>query len=189
MGTKDRFQIGGFMKSRSEGPNRQTMLSRPTPKTGGRATAPREPQETEAPAQARVLVVEEKGAEDYVCRYLLEEEGMQVLSAQTCSDGLRLAKENQPDVVVVDLTLPDGDGHEFALEVKLVPELARMPVVGIGTMAAHQMSREPSPQLFAAYLTKPIRRAKFCKTIRDVLGRRTARKVKERRDKPFKVES
>lgn len=164
------------------------MLSRPDPPPAQSGQAETQPEHrlkppTGAP-KTRVLVVEDKGDEAYVCKHLLKKEGMEILSAGTCKEGLRMARDEQPDLMVVDEILPDGDGHEFALKIKLLPELARVPVVGIGAV-----NTDPAPEGFAAYLAKPIRREKFCKTIRDLLGQSTRTQVKERRRRPLKLKS
>ena len=176
-------------ESRYKRPGQQRMLARAA--GADKELQTEEEQKTRkarAKAQGRVLVVEDKEDEVEEWRYLLEEEGFEVLSAKTRKEGLRLAQQGQLELVVVDLALPEGDGKEFALEIKLLPDLARVPVVGIGATALDGKASDPR-KIFAAYLTKPIAREKFRKTVRDLLGRRVTREVKARRDRPLKVKS
>jgi len=146
---------------------------------------PAEQESKKVEAQGRVLVIEDKADEQEICRYLLEREGFEVLTAATCKEGLRLARQAQPELVVVGLTLPDGEGKEVALEIKLLPALARVPVVGIGAMAL-ESGRDKA---FAAYVKTPVAREKFRATVRELLGRRIGREVDARRDRPLEVKS
>ena len=139
-------------------------------------------------AQTSVLLVEEDGDDATVCQYLLEREGLTVLRARTRREGADIACQQQPQLVVVDATLSDGGGYELAMELKLMPALAQVPVVGLSAFSSHSEAPEPPPDVFAAFLTKPIRREAFSRTIRDLLATRTERSVKQRRDRPLRMD-
>jgi two-component system phosphate regulon response regulator PhoB len=62
---------------------------------------------------ARILVVEDEADIREVLDYNLKREGYDVVLASTAKDGLRLARERRPDLVLLDLMLPDGSGTEL----------------------------------------------------------------------------
>ena len=140
-------------------------------------------------AQTSVLLVEEEGDDAAVCQYLLEREGLTVLRARTRREGADIARQQQPQLVVVDATLSDGGGYELAMELKLIPALAQVPVVALSAFSSHADAPEAPPDLFAAFLTKPIQRETFSRIIRGLLATRTERSVQQRRDRPLRMES
>jgi response regulator RpfG family c-di-GMP phosphodiesterase len=135
--------------------------------------------------ETRVLLVSEENDDAAMCRYLLEQEGLKVVRAKNQREGLQMARREQAQLVIVDATLPDGGGHEFALALKLRPKLARVPVVLLSNVSENAQQR----QVFAAWLRKPVRREKFCRTIRDVLELRMRRRVRQQRDRTLNLES
>ena len=140
-------------------------------------------------AQTSVLLVEEEGDDAVVCQYLLEREGFTVLRARTQREAAELAQQQRPELIIADVTLPDGGGYDLAMEVKRMPELAHVPVVGLSAFSSHPQAPEPPPQVFAACLTKPVHRESFSRTIRDLLTERMAQSVKQRRDRALKIEA
>ena len=62
-------------------------------------------------------------------RRLLEEEGLEVLWASNGQVGLTMAKENLPDVVVLDIEMPEMNGFETLQHLKEDPQLAQTPVI------------------------------------------------------------
>ena len=61
-----------------------------------------------------VLIVDDNGQNAKLTRDVLEHAGMRTLSASTAADGLALAREHLPDLVLMDLRLNPGDGIELA---------------------------------------------------------------------------
>ena len=64
-------------------------------------------------AAARVLIVEDEKLIRRFVRAALEDEGCRVVEAANCAQGLLEAGAQNPDLVVLDLGLPDGDGVDF----------------------------------------------------------------------------
>lgn len=77
----------------------------------------------------RILIVEDEGDLSEVMTYNLTREGYRVLSAANGADGLRLALEKKPDLILLDLMLPDIDGLELCRRVRLSPETAGTAVI------------------------------------------------------------
>jgi DNA-binding response OmpR family regulator len=133
-------------------------------------------------------VIEEKENENG-CGDMLDREGLRVLRATGRSEGLRVAREQHPDLLVIVLGTSEREGKELAMEVKLLPELARVPVIAVGARAERTEAAERTREIFDGYVTEPIAREEFRKVVRKLLGRRVTREVKARRDRPLRMKS
>jgi CheY-like chemotaxis protein len=78
-----------------------------------------------------VLVVEDSDAIRAAFTILLEESGYAVAAAATGIDAVRLAAERPPDLVLLDLGLPDISGLEVTRRIKADPATARIPLVAL----------------------------------------------------------
>ena len=116
-----------------------------------------------------VLIVEdERGIRDLVRRYL-EREGMSVLSTGSGAEAIRLATEARPDLVVLDLGLPDVPGEEVAREIRAVFDV---PILML-TARADEGDRIAGLELGADdYVTKPFSPRELALRVRAVLRRR-----------------
>jgi two-component system cell cycle response regulator DivK len=127
----------------------------------------------------RVLVVEDNPVNLELVGALLESEGYSVIPAETADVGLRLAATEQPDLVVMDIQLPEMSGYEATRRLKVDPATAAIPVVAL---TAHAMEGEEARARAAgcdAFLTKPIDTKVFRETLRrflrDARGRQAGR--------------
>jgi len=78
---------------------------------------------------AKILVVDDNPVVLLGMTHLLESAGFEVLEAATGTEGLRLAREGTPDLVLLDVMLPDSNGIELCREIKTRPESNRTFVV------------------------------------------------------------
>lgn len=84
-----------------------------------------------APRRPTVLLVEDSAAIRDAFGLLLEESGYRVVPAATAAEALRLAGAAPPDVVLLDVGLPDGDGLQVARELRARPATADLPIVAV----------------------------------------------------------
>lgn len=106
--------------------------------------------------KARVLVVEDNQLNFELISDLLEAEEFTVLQARTAEEGLRLARDASPDLILMDISLPGMDGLAAAKKLKADPATRHLPVVAL---TAHAMRGDKNAALAAGcdgYLTKPI---------------------------------
>jgi CheY-like chemotaxis protein len=97
---------------------------------------------------------------------LLEANGFVVYSARTAEEGLRMARELLPDLVLMDFGLPGMDGLGATKALKANPATRHLAVVGL---SAHAMKGDQETALTAGcdgYLTKPIHTRTFTETIK-----------------------
>jgi two-component system, cell cycle response regulator DivK len=113
-----------------------------------------------------VLIVDDNEQNAKLARDVLEHAGMRTLSAATAADGLALARAHLPDVVLMDLRLPDLDGGEAARQLGADERTAQIPVVALSALreaAAAPWFRDAG---FAGYIEKPIDVSTFAGRVR-----------------------
>jgi len=104
----------------------------------------------------KILIIEDNLLNLELTTDLLEANGFVVHSAQTAEEGLRLARELLPDLVLMDFSLPGMDGLSATQNLKADPLTRRLIVVGL---TANAMKGDEELALHAGcdgYLTKPI---------------------------------
>jgi len=117
-----------------------------------------------------ILIIEDNPLNVELATDLLEASGFRIHSTRTAEDGLRLARELLPDLVLMDIGLPGMDGLCATKELKTDPATAGLTVVGL---TAHAMKGDEGIALNAGcdgYLTKPIDTRTFVSSIRDFIA-------------------
>lgn len=113
-----------------------------------------------------VLVIDDTQAIRTFLTIMLQAEGATVREAGTANDGLRLAREAQPDIVVLDLGLPDRDGLDILPELK--HDLVSSAVV-ILSVRKDQYTKDRARELGAdSYLSKPFRVEDLLETLHGI---------------------
>lgn len=118
----------------------------------------------------RILVIEDNPLNLELVTDLLEAKGFRVLQAQTAEEGVRSARENAPELILMDLSLPGMDGLAAAKMLKADPATARLPIVAL---TAHAMRGDDAIAKAAGcdgYLTKPIDTRRFLEQIAPYIG-------------------
>jgi two-component system cell cycle response regulator DivK len=116
-----------------------------------------------------VLIVDDNDKNAKLARDVLELAGMRTLSAATAADALALAREHQPDIVLMDLRLPDLDGSEAARRLAADERTAHIPVVGLSALPVDEAAPWFREAGFVAYIEKPIDVLAFPEQVRRCL--------------------
>src|ERR1700694_3657707 len=114
----------------------------------------------------KILLIEDNLLNLELATDLLAANGFAVSSAQTAEEGLRMAREILPDLVLMDLGLPGMDGLCATKDLKADPATRHLTVVGL---TAHAMKGDKEIALNAGcdgYLTKPIDTRTFTESLR-----------------------
>ena len=114
----------------------------------------------------KILIIEDNLLNLELATDLLEANGFVVYSAQTAEEGLRLAHELLPDLVLMDFSLPGMDGLSATKNLKQNPATRQLIVAGL---TANAMKGDEELALAAgcdAYLTKPIDTGKLLEQIK-----------------------
>jgi two-component system cell cycle response regulator DivK len=97
-----------------------------------------------------VLVVDDNSRNLKLARDVLLAAGFQTLEAATAGEAIALAEEHLPDVILMDIRLPDMDGTEAARRLAEGRRTSGIPVVALTSLALEEVA------CFAGYLAKPI---------------------------------
>jgi two-component system cell cycle response regulator DivK len=103
-----------------------------------------------------VLIVEDDDRNRKLARDVLGAAGCLTLEAATGSEGITLAREHQPDVILVDLRLPDMGGAEVARALSNDPRTAPIPVVAMSALSLEGAGDWLEAAGFAGAIDKPI---------------------------------
>jgi two-component system phosphate regulon response regulator PhoB len=123
---------------------------------------------------ARILVVEDEADIQEVLEYNLKREGHDVVVTSTAKQGLRLARERRPDLVLLDLMLPDGSGTELCKALRLDSATRGVRVVML-TAKGEEIDRVIGFELGADdYIVKPFSMRELLLRVQAVLRRATS---------------
>jgi CheY-like chemotaxis protein len=110
---------------------------------------------------------------------LLQDNGYDTVSAADGSEGLEKLRSEKPDLVTLDISMPEKSGVRFYREVKEDPELAGIPVVVVSAITGYGGRPEDFEKFMStrknlappnAFVPKPIDREELLKVIKDLLS-------------------
>jgi two-component system cell cycle response regulator DivK len=113
-----------------------------------------------------VLIVDDNEKNRKLAAVVLSAAGFETLEAGTGAEGLALAAERVPDVILMDLRLPDMDGREAARTIRADEPTARIPVVAMSALPLEGSGDWLEAAGFAGSIEKPIRVQTFADEVR-----------------------
>ncbi|HJV97222.1 MAG TPA: response regulator [Albitalea sp.] len=122
----------------------------------------------------RVLVVEDSPVNMALTVAILDSMGYTALQAETASQGIEMARQEQPDVILMDVQLPDLDGLSATRILKGDPRTAQLPVIALTAFAMRGDEEEARAAGCDGYVSKPIRYKDFLAELDRVLHRNSA---------------
>ena len=120
---------------------------------------------------ARILIVDDSPAEMHKLVLILEKNGYQVLKAENGADGVALAKQEQPDAVVMDIVMPGLNGFQATRQLTKIPETAHIPVIIVTSKDKESDRRWGERQGAKAYLIKPTDEQTLVQTLAQLLAK------------------
>ncbi len=170
LGIARRIVVGhdGAMRAESEGVGRGARFIVELPLYEASQPVEEPPTGT---LQARVVLIEDQPDACDMATLLLEMRGHAVIVARTGAAGVRAILEHQPDLALVDISLPDIDGYAVAREVhsRLGPAVPLIALTGLGQPEDVKRSHEAG---FARHLTKPFEIEDLDRVIQEFLAQR-----------------
>ena len=113
----------------------------------------------------KALLIEDNENNRYLLRLLLEHAGFEVATAADGKSGVDLARREAPDVILLDIQMPEMDGYEVAAVIKSDPVLASIPVVGVSSFAMPGDRDKAMRAGFAGYIEKPVDPERFASSV------------------------
>ena len=120
-----------------------------------------------------ILIVEDNDKNLKLVRDVLQFKGYRTLEATTATEGLRLAREERPALILMDIQLPDFDGITALARLREDPITAQIPVIAVSASAMPDDAQRIVASGFNAYITKPIDVKNFIQTIKQFAGTST----------------
>jgi len=114
---------------------------------------------------AKVLIVEDNSANMTLAVFLLESAGHTVLSARDAEAGLTLARDEQPDLILMDIQLPGMDGLQATALLKQDDATRAIPVIALTALAMKGDEERIRAAGCDGYIAKPMRYQEFLATV------------------------
>ena len=127
-------------------------------------------------SKGRILVVEDNMDNYELVRFVLERAGYDVFLAMNGRDGVAAARLQKPDLILMDLTMPEMDGWAAAEKLKADEITKSIPLYAL---SAHTLPSDRKRALEAGcdgYVSKPIHMAGFLDVVERALGRKKEKK-------------
>jgi len=117
----------------------------------------------------RILIVEDNEKNMKLARDVLQARGYATIEATTGEDGVRLAREHKPDLVLMDIHLPGINGIEAHAQLRADPATASIPVIAVTASVMESDRRKITEAGFDAYVGKPISLKEFLDAVKRAL--------------------
>lgn len=119
-----------------------------------------------------ILIVEDNEKNMKLVRDVLQVKGYDTLEAGTAEEGIRLALERNPDLILMDIQLPGMNGIQARGVLRADPETAAIPVIAVTASVMQQDRKQITEAGFDGYIGKPINLKEFLDTVRAMLERK-----------------
>jgi len=117
-----------------------------------------------------VLIVEDNELNMKLFNDLLEAHGYATVQTKSGVEAVGLARSHRPDLILMDIQLPEVSGLQVTQWLKDDPDLAHIPIVAITAFAMKGDEEKIRQGGCEAYLSKPISVVKFLETVRNYIG-------------------
>ena len=121
-----------------------------------------------------ILIVEDNDKNLKLVRDVLQVKGYQTIEAGTGEDGIALARERRPDLILMDIQLPGISGIEALKVLRADASTARIPVIAVTASVMQQDRNLITEAGFDGYIGKPINLKEFLDSVRAMLERKQA---------------
>ncbi|MFO1397369.1 MAG: response regulator [Burkholderiales bacterium] len=118
-----------------------------------------------------ILIVEDNPRNMKLVRDVLQVKGHATLEATTAEDGIVLARERQPDLILMDIQLPGMNGIDALRVLRADAATLHIPVIAVTASVMQQDRKLITEAGFDAYVGKPITLAEFLQAVNDMLAR------------------
>lgn len=118
----------------------------------------------------KVLVVEDNDQNRYLVRFILEDQGFDVHEVETGAKALEAVKDVNPDLILLDIQLPDMDGYEIAAALREGGHVDETPIIAVTSYAMPGDREKVLDAGCTGYIEKPIEPSAFAAEVARTLG-------------------
>ena len=121
-------------------------------------------------ANELILIIEDNEKNRKLIRDLLQVKGYQTIDTETAENGLKLAEEKTPALILMDIQLPGMDGITAMKQLKAAPKTKSIPIVAITASAMTYNRQTMLAEGFDGYQTKPFNLTEFLADVGRLIG-------------------
>ncbi len=114
----------------------------------------------------KILVVEDNEQNLYLMVFILRQNGYRVVTARNGVEGIERARYEIPDLIIMDIQLPEMDGYEAAERIKSIDELRDIPIVAVTSYAMAGDREKAMDAGCSGYIEKPFNPVTFISEIK-----------------------
>src|SRR5215831_9272527 len=129
------------------------------------AEATRTPERRCKVKRRRILVVEDDRLSLTVLRQLLTAQGYKILQSSEGWDGINRARNEQPDLIVMDINLPDISGLDATLLLKQDDQTKAIPIISVTAFVTPEDEADALKRGCSAYIAKPVKVDELLRTV------------------------
>jgi two-component system cell cycle response regulator DivK len=118
----------------------------------------------------RILIVEDTEDNRRIIRDLLTSAGYELIEAVDGEEGVALAAQHRPDLILMDIQLPVVDGYEATRRIKARPDLAKIPIVAVTSYALAGDEAKAKAAGCDGYVAKPFSPRQLLAKVREFIG-------------------
>ncbi len=126
-------------------------------------------------ANELILIVEDNEKNRKLARDVLQFKGYRTIEAATGEDGVKLAMQDKPDLILMDYQLPGIDGIEAFRRIRGDVSTAHIPIMAVTASAMPEEAKKMKEAGFDGFQTKPINVKAFLQAVADVLSAKAAK--------------
>jgi CheY-like chemotaxis protein len=105
----------------------------------------------------RVLYIEDSIDNLVLVRRVLKAAGFELLEATSAHEGIQLARQHLPDLILMDINMPEMDGLTATTELRRIRELDHIPIIALTANLMHDVLEQALEAGCDGYIEKPIR--------------------------------
>src|SRR6266487_328570 len=117
----------------------------------------------------RILVIEDTEDNRQIIRDLLSSVGYELIEAVDGAEGVAMAQSEHPDLILMDIQLPEIDGYEATRRIRAIPELARVPIIAVTSYALSGDEAKTREAGCDGYVAKPFSPRQLLAKVREFL--------------------
>jgi len=118
----------------------------------------------------QIMIVDDSPTDTHLLKKLLEKNGFNTLTASDADEGIRVARREKPDLILMDVVMPGLNGFQATRELSSDPDTSKIPVI-IVTRKDQPVDRVWGMRQGACnYVTKPIKESALLSLIKEALA-------------------
>lgn len=117
----------------------------------------------------KILIIDDDGGMRLALRRLLEGSGYEVIEAEGGIDGIYRAKQETPDLILLDVAMPELDGIEVCKRIKEIENLRKIPIIMLSSMTDRELVVIAIKEGASDYLAKPVKKRELLDKINTYL--------------------